>query len=604
MDISQVIEILKKDLPKDKSMSATIKAWRDVYYGISLHISGAAPQYKDLRTGRWVVPSNYYGEEYQRLFDEFLFSRHPRETDEIRWWRYSQYRPMTKAPFGQIIEIVSGALFQDSNYVIDLPDEEDKEYIYQNRFQGYDLIGYFANIGIKNISEDPNGVFLRIPSYPYYEQTSSRLDVDVWFVHTKDTVWHSKTDLVFKKGQYAYWVNTQTIWRFTYDSDKKEYYIAPNDKGGYYAHMMGKLPVTVAGGEWNTNGYFESYFDKAKAVADEFISSFSAAQMVDKEASHPFIVAAQEECPDCDGVGRITANCSHCNGTTNDGQCTYCDTYGQVMRRCGTCHGDGKQSKNPGQWMLLPIEKLQAGVPIQIVSPDTAINTHHREVIKELKDNLLNALHLRKTDKAESGEAKAIDQEWLYQFLSKISNHAFDKIIYDSIGDIIAYRNVSSERGLMSPSQYPFTIIKPTQFQIKTSEDLLDEFEKGKTAGLPTIIRQRAAEAYVDKQYSGDAVLQKTMKVINRLDTLSVYSSEEILSLRAANMYSLEDLVFHRLLPQWLEQIAEEKGDDWFIQSDYQTIKEEVEKLKKTEMPVNELVEATKTAMVQDGGTQ
>lgn len=603
MDIQQVIEILKKDLPKDKAMSAAIKTWRDVYYGMSLHISGASPKYQDLRTGKWICPPNFYGEEYQYLFDYFYFSRHPRETDEIRWWRYSQYKPMTKAPFGQIIEIVSGALFQDSNYVVELPDDEDREYIYQNRFHGYDLMGYFANIGMKNISEDPNGVFLRIPSKPFYEQTSSRLDVDVWFVHTKDTLWHSKTDLVFKKGEYAYWVNTETIWRFTYDSQKKEYYLAPQDKQGYYAHMMGKLPVTVAGGEWNTQGYFESYFDKAKAPADEFISTFSAAQMVDKEASHPFIVAAQEECPDCDGTGKVKSDCRYCEGTGNDGSCTYCDSYGGVLHRCGSCNGEGRQSKNPGQWMLLPIEKLQEGVPIQIVSPDVGINKHHRETVRELYETLLKALHLRKTDKAESGEAKAIDQEWLYQFLSKISNHVFDKIIYDTIGDIIAYRNVTSDMNGISPAQYPFTIIKPTQFQIKTVEDLLDEFEKGKTAGLPTVIRQRAAEAYVDKQYSGDAILQKTMKVINKLDTLSVYSSEEILSLRAANMYGQEDLVFHRLLPQWLEQIIEDKGDDWFLDAEIKDIQSEVDRIKKSSMPKNELVETAKTALVQDGGT-
>ena len=72
--------------------------------------------------------------------------------------------------------------------------------------------------------------------------------------------------------------------------------------------MFGRLPVTIAGGDWNTQegGFYESYFDKAKAIADEFISSYSAAQMVDKEASHPFIVAAQEDCPDCNGTGKTT----------------------------------------------------------------------------------------------------------------------------------------------------------------------------------------------------------------------------------------------------------------------------------------------------------
>lgn len=184
---------------------------------------------------------------------------------------------MTKAPFGQITGVITGAIFQDSNYTLELTDEKDNEYIWGNRFNGYDLKSYFANIGFRNMVEDPNGVFLRMPAKPFYEQGSDKLDVDIWFINTKDMVWFSKSDLIFKRGAYAYWVNRHTIWKLSYDAQAKKYFVAKQDAAGYYAHMLGRLPLTVAGGEWNTQGYYDSYFSKAKAAADDFVSSYSAA---------------------------------------------------------------------------------------------------------------------------------------------------------------------------------------------------------------------------------------------------------------------------------------------------------------------------------------
>ena len=173
-----------------------------------------------------VKPAGYYGEDYQYLFDNFLLSRHPREDSATRNWRYSQYRPMTKAPFGQITEVVTGAIFQSSNYSLQLVDETDDAYIQNNNFSGQNIVEYFSNVGYKNMIEDPNGVFLRIPKQPFYEQATDKVDVDIWFVHSKDMVWLTDTDLVFTRGDFAYWVNEQTIWRFAYNTQQRKYYLS------------------------------------------------------------------------------------------------------------------------------------------------------------------------------------------------------------------------------------------------------------------------------------------------------------------------------------------------------------------------------------------
>ncbi len=554
MQINEVLAILNKTARPNRAVNEMLQRWRDVYYGMSLHTTGACPYFKDLSGGGIIYPSGYFGAEYQRLFDKFLLSRHPRESDATRNWRFSQYRPLTKAPFSQVMETVTGAIFQDSNYTMEVADKDDERYIWQNNFSGHNITGYFANIGIRNIIEDPNGFFLRIPAKPFYLQESDKVDVDIWFVNTKDMLWCSKEDIIFKHDGFAWWIDKETIWRFSYAAEKKQYYLAAADSKGYYAHMLGRLPITIAGGDWNTQGYYDSYFSKAKAAADDFISSYSAAQLVDKEASHPFIVEASTDCPECSGRGTVQRDCKEC-------------TTGIDLVGCDVCHGTGQVSRNPGQHVIVPQDKLKDGSPIQIINPDVTINQHHRQVCAQVMQLITEALHLHKTEEAQSGVAKAIDQERLYKFISNISNDLFDKIMADTLTDIIAYRNVSGAKGRVQPARYPFRLVKPTQFRIKTSADLLSEYNEGTKANMPSFIRQRMALDFVDKQYSGDELMKKKTQLIMEYDPLSVLSADEIVRMKNWRIITDEEIAFSRKLPLSLDALVREKGTQWFLET-------------------------------------
>lgn len=552
MLLKEVLAILNKKIKPQKQMTETLQRWRDVYYGMSLHTTGACPYFTDLAGGGIIYPSGYFGPEYQRLFDKHLLSRHPRESDATRNWRFSQYRPLTKAPFGQVMETVTGAIFQDSNFTIDVDNTEDEQYIWATRFSGYNITGYFANIGFRSIVEDPNGLFVRIPSRPYYLQGDDKVDVDIWFVNTRDMVWFTETDLIFLKNGYAWWIDRQTIWRFQYQPEKRQYYLATEDASGYYAHLFGRLPVTVAGGEWNTQGYYDSYFSKAKAAADDFISAYSAAQLVDKEASHPFIVEASTDCPECQGRGQVQQDCEGC-------------PTGIELVSCGSCHGSGQISRNPGQHIIVPQNEMANGSPIQIINPDVSINRHHREVCSQVMSLVIEALHLHRVDEAQSGVAKAIDQERLYKFISNISNDIFDKVITDTLADIVSYRNAVAKSERLAITSQGFKVIKPTQFRIKTSADLLAEYNEGVHAGMPVFIRQRMVLDFVDKQYSGDDVMKKKAKCITELDMLATSSTEEMQQLREMGVVADADIRFSQLLPKLLDEIIKQKGEHWFL---------------------------------------
>lgn len=542
---------------EDKDFEDILKRWHSLYYAISLHTLGAQPSFSSLRNGNTIYPENYLGEEYQTIFDEMLFSRHPREEEATRQWRFSQYRPLTKGALSLLTEVVTGAIFQDSNYEITINNDEDNDYIWSNNFHGTDIAGYFSTVGYSSMIEDPNGYFLRIPKKPYYQQDKSKIDIDIWFVKTTDIVYMNSGELLFKKGNYAYKVNKQTIWRYVKNSEKK-YVLADRDKGGYYAHMLGRLPITKAGGEWNTYGWYESYYNKAKPLCDEFVATFSAAQMVDKEASHPYIIEPNTDCPnpECHG-GQINVLINDEQSTTN----------------CPTCKGAGEISRNPGQRLILSLKDMKEGGDLKIVSPDTGINKLHRENVKELLYNIMDALNLTKIEEAQSGVAKAIDQERLYKFISKISNRLFDTLIYDTLVDITSYRNVRAEMDGVSPEKQEFEIVKPKQFKIETSTDLLGIYDAATKANMPIYARRNLMSSWVDKEYSGSEVNKKQSDFILYSDPLSVATPSEISALQATP----EEVQYHRLIPMWLEKIAIDKGVQWFANASFKDIEKEVE---------------------------
>lgn len=592
LPIPEILAYLNEDKKPEDYLRRTLNKWRNLYFGMSLHTSGAAPAFMDLSYDNmaipvggigitapvqnvpyssylsslkslgfdyingWIFPPNYQGVEYQFIFDKIIFSRHPREPWDIRMWRFSQYVPITQGVCGALNEVVTGAIFQDSNYTIQLEDTEDEEYISSNSFQGYDLVGYVSNIAYKNIVEDANGYTLRIPKFPWNQQPEGKLPVDIWFINSKDICFLPPDEdfIIFSKHGYGWYIDKQVIWRFKYNYQNKKYELAPEDVDGYYKHDFGRMPMTKAGGVWNPQGYYEGYYYKAKPIMDDFCRTYSARQLVDKEASHPYIIEPDVDCPECNGKGQVQVPCADCPD-------------GVDLLSCSACHGSGSISRNPGQHVVMPKQDIKDGVKVEFVSPDVAVNKNLRETVREMMDMILETLHLnkQKTDTVQSGLAKAIDQDRLYKFVSGISNDIFDKLIPDTLDDITQYRN-------LKPGDKK--IVKPTQFQIKTSEDLLTELKTAQDANLPFYIRQKITLDYIDKEYSGDLVLKRKGFFITTHDPLNVQTVQE-----KTEIGNYKEIAYSKMISTWLDAIAAQKGNEWFAGATDKDLELEVEKL-------------------------
>lgn len=547
---------------------------RRVYFGMSLHIDGICPTYRYLDGGGVYQQSpKWLGwcMEYDFIFNAHLFSRHPRENEEQRQWRLSQYKPFTRAPFLQCISVITGAIFQDSSYSITVENKDDNDYIWGNNFYEKNLVQCISD-NFQHIAEDPNGLFVVIPKEPGYDTTTSKIEPEIWFVHSKFLRWQTRDEVIFEREGYVWVINRVGYFRFQRESEKSGKYIHVDEKyGGYYAHVSDRVPAFTAGGIWNSQGYYDSWFVNAKPLADEYVSTFSSLQMVNKEASHPFIIETDTDCPDCAGKQQVqwcfTCSCSIMSGNC---KCNGADDSWK-LRDCPTCHGKGTISHNPGDRIIAPSEDMKNQL-VQIVNPSVDVNKFHAEFTEGLYNQIFRSLYLNYIEQAQSGVAKDKDMEARYQFILRISNDLFDRLIPNILKQIFSLRNSRTESNVTKPYDGDFTITKPTQFQIKTSFDLLNEYKEATASQIPDYQREALLEDFVDKQFGGDDVLVKKTQIINRIDILAVMPTADIQVALLNQAATSRDYQFHLHLPKILDVLANEKGKDWFVKSEIDVI--------------------------------
>lgn len=537
-----------------------------VYYEMSLHIDGACPAYEDKRYGTMIYPTNYFGIEYQRIFETSLFSKFPFESEETRNYRMSQYRPQQQEPFLKAIQVIVGAIFQDGNYTVEIDNKRDSDYIWGENFEGKHLISWVSKY-FSNICNDPNGYVVVIPKYSRAE-TKGDVEPVLWFIPSVDIIYVSDEDLLFKRGD-DYWLINK-IGYFRYRKDESNNPVLMDD-GGYYAHMLNRLPFRIAGGIWNTQGFYNSWLYAAKAIADEFVGEKSLAQFVNKQNAHPFFIAADTECPDCHGAKDVQW-CKKCN---TDSTACNCDSGYEnwTLSKCATCGGTGVNKHDPAKWMIVPSEQMDND-QIKIVSADTNIPKVQFENVKDVEKRIMRALHLNYIEESQSAVAKDKDMESRYQFLAQITNSLFDDHLYNAIKDITALRNVSVRNGVVTPKESPFTIIKPTQFAIMTATELKEEIGE-----VPDYVKSRQVEEYVDKKFGGDECIKRKSSLIVQMDKIAVSSDNKVQAMLLNGGIDRRDLQFHINLPLILDKIERDRGAKWLLNESYDNIKEEIDRI-------------------------
>lgn len=566
LSIDEAINIIQN---KEQNRDSTLDRNDRLYYEMSLHIDGACPAFFDAND-RLVTPTNYFGKPYQDIFENFLFTKYPYQTEATRQYQLSQYRPYQKESFVKAIQVIIGAIFQDDNYSIEVNDEADNEYIWGNNFDGKDISGYVQE-RFTDSCVDANGYFLVIPKKSRIE-TGDKVEPDIWFIRSVDIIHVTKEEIIFAKDDVFWLVNTIGYFRFKIDGGV----VSEIDEDGYFAHMLGYVPIIISGGTRNTQGYYESWLYAAKPIADEFVGEKSLSAFVNKQNAHPFYIAADEECPNCSN-GEYQF-CTYCNVKTNECGCN--DPANWRLASCKSCGGSGKRAHDPAKWMIVPKEDM-ANDQLKIVSADTNIVKVQFDNVKDVEKRIMRSLHLNYVEEAQSGEAKARDMETRYQFISMISNFLFDTLIHQLIINITSLRNISVSNGTPVPKQSEFTIVKPTQFSIMTDEDIISSIN----VNSPDFIKTKQIEDYVDKKFGGYDALKRKTSLIFQLDKIAVSSMETIQSLLINGGIDRRDLRYHIQLPLIIDKIERDKGSDYIVSTDFDVLKSEIDVLFNAENP-------------------
>lgn len=487
---------------------------------------------------------------------EFLTSRRPNEDKDVMDYRTKIFEYITLNVFQRAVNS-NGKIFQSSNYSWKVSDRTDA-IIKQMKFNGTSFENYIFNDVLQFDYEDANGYLVWLPSGQGIYDAKQKV------TPTPELVYSSQ--VIYIDDEYFIWQNEKdTYCTITKDGYYKHVKIIKDKKEKYelypiYPHKFGFIPAFELKGiaakeEIEKNvyiQYYKSFFSHALSVANECCRQFSDWQAIMVQNGFPFRV---EDGSPCDHPGCMNGIVSDKSG---EAKCPKCLGTG-VAPIARSPYGRYLRVKNS-----LVSGEQQTAEPVSFVSPNVDIIDNSYKSWIELRKQTEEALYLYNIDEAQSGEAKAIDRDEQYAFLTKISDNLFDNILYNSLLCIDRYLFIGSK-------DVP-TIIKPTNFVIKTEGDLIDEYGTLNTNKLPVSFRNLTLKDLSKKRFINDANNQKAIEFLMVYDILFSESSDEVNMIKASGCLPNEVFIRHFYAYSELAKIMDAKKQD-FANMTYDSIK-------------------------------
>lgn len=587
---SGIAAVFFHDLHNEASVKAS---WEKVYRSMIVHTRGASP-------------------------GDLLKKQRPNEPEDILEYRIANYRPITQDAINRGIDSLYRVV-SESNYSITYSDNI-ADYLKNKLFkpEGYSgmaepmkfmqlMLKYIIRIDI----DDPNGALVWMPVNPVdpKEEPSKNTENKPTeiktvivnsskIVHRSDGAfaWEAKNVWIVKNGQgeevakpFFYLITLSDIYRVIPTREAKsddpreqvmhgfyyepEHYYSLRDNAGRERDM---LPVVILGGNSVLNeegdGYYQSFFSGYVAWGDEAITSFSDNQAVRVRCNFPIPEEKGQKCATCKGSGEVNSG-----------------TPGQ-RKTCSTCSGTGLvPSRGPYSTYINEPPNSQTGdvwptIPaIQWHTPPVENLRESFATWEKFIDKAERSINIKFIEEAQSGVAKEVDRDKLYDMLLKFSDNLFNNIIANSLDIILAYRVTASS------TRKPSVVNPPNSFDIKSQKDLMEEIKDLSTSGAPTPFIANTAKQLAGRVFHGDKVTVRIIELQAEYDPFFGKSYAELISFESAGQLSREDIPRHNYAYQIIREVAEEKGDN-FLAMPFSEVKrladEKLEKLLPPE-PVN-----------------
>jgi hypothetical protein len=536
---------------------------------------------------------HFYGTTPLKLLEK----TRPNEDPDVTEYRLDNYEPITKSAADKSVHIVS-KIFNPNLYSIRWKDknanaEELKSYTLEYYPDYNSIVNFTKDVLLRKMLADPNAV--AVVTVDEIQDLQSKRIYPVLKIYGSKSIYYYDDDhyLIFTKKEdkdsvhfFEYFDKTQTI-SFSAYVQKNELVLTVFTQ---YAYNFGELPL------WKLRGMPES-LDNGDIIFKSFFSSaapywnLAIIHESDVFASYirhlfPQKVELSENCNykfDFEGIpypcrsGRIK--------------------YPKGLMDCPHCHGTGWEPISPYGVYKYSKDKLSDGSvgiePVKYLTVPTDATKMLEERAQRMIQQGMWSINMDVEDEVgenQSGVAKVIDRSAQYDTLYNIGSVVFDvhltNFYYYANKFMFLVESNSVGREPKTVDKNLPEINKPTQFDIGSVTELLNNFKAAKDSGVdPNYLQMKQIEIQ-SRDFTTNPDLKIFTTLILELDPLPGMTQSDIDRNVTKGYVSKSDAVIHFNLKAFIEKAIRENKN--FMKEDRE---KQLEILKKY---ADELIAANK----------
>lgn len=324
----------------------------------------------------------------------------------------------------------------------------------------------------------------------------------------------------------------------------------------YWQHNLNKLPATVLGkipAQKDNEVYFYSPIYPSVNPLDLVLLDSSTLQLAKNKSAFPHMWVVRDVCE---------------NDECENGMIPHPAVEGQMID-CPNCSSKSGPLVEYRMKPMMDPTATEGNIPtppLGFVAPETQIldflRTEIQFHIEQAREQLKIGVSKSSVKGSETALGKMIDREETFTFIKGISDHNYD--LYRWSIDMIGMMKQGDR--YIAP-----TITEPDAFEIKTSNDLADEYNESVAVGMPTLINEMLLNQYVDKKFSDDPINAKKLSIQVKIDRLISMAPDTITKGIAQRNISNVEKVVHDSFNTFLQNAIDTDPD--FLNKDIQTQK-------------------------------
>ncbi len=524
----------------------------------------------------------------------YLLNRaRPREDEDVKVYRVENYEPTTKAGADKAIDIV-GKIFNPSLYSINFKEQSAQSKELQDYTLEYypnynSLTAYDRDVLIRKMLSDPNAL-MGIKPEEFPENDSERIK-PVSVIYGSCNVWD------YDKDHYLIHDRSEQIegieYFYFYYYDKNEYLefkawytesdkIVHAEELGNYVHGFKEIPAWFLRGKSKSldNGaiVYESFFSSALPYWNLVIIHESDLLGAYINHLHPQKYELAEECNFKYPYEGMSYPC-------RGGVVKYPDSAGNPKGRemdCPHCLGTGYSTvKSPYGTYQFSRSKLEEGTPSGLMPVGyISVPVDATKMLQERTDQLnkkgMWAINMDVEDNIgenQSGVAKTIDRSAQSDTLGSISTVVYDVHLTNQYYFTNKYMFAIEASSLNKKEDKNLPEInKPTQFDILTTSELINNFAVASKSGVDKNYLRLKSIEIANRDFSTSPDERAYLVTMLNIDPLYGFTQDEINLAVSQGVVRKNDWTIHENLKPFIDRAIQENSKFLQLKKDEQLV--------------------------------